>query len=117
MQYMLLIYSNPDNRPKPGTPEFAALMQGYAELGQALRKDGAHIAGDALTGADKARTLRGKAGRVEMMDGPFAETREHLGGYYLIDVPDFETAAAYARRIPTLRHGAVEIRPVAGFNL
>ena len=117
MQYMLLIYSNPADRPKPGTPELGALMQGYADLGRALRADGAYVLGDALTGVDTARTLRGKGTGTEVMDGPFAETREHLGGFYIIEVPDFAAAAAYAARIPTVHHGAVEIRPLAGFNL
>lgn len=117
MQFMLLIYSNPADRPQPGTPEFGALMQGYAGLGRKLREDGAHLSGDALKPVETARTLRGTgAGRVTM-DGPFAETREHLGGYYLIDVPDMETALGYAAMIPTLAHGAVEVRELAGFGL
>ena len=112
MQYMLLIYSDPALNPAPGTAEFGALMAGYGALNQRLRADGVFVSGDALKPVQTATSLRLRADKVETMDGPFAETREHLGGYYLIDVPDLDAALRYAALIPTARHGTVEIRPV-----
>lgn len=117
MQYMILIYSNPADRPKFDTPEFHALMQDYAQLGIDLRAAGAHISGDALLGVETARTLRGRGAEAVVMDGPFAETREHLGGYYLIEAPDMEAALTWARRIPTAAHGAVEVRQLMNVGL
>jgi hypothetical protein len=60
--------------------------------------------------------LRIKSGKVETMDGPFAETREHLGGYYVIDVPDLDAALTYAALIPSAHFGAIEVRPVMDYN-
>jgi hypothetical protein len=71
MQFMLLIYSNPEDRPKPGTPAFDALMQGYGQLGSDLRAAGVHVAGDALVGAQAARTLRGSGAAAQ---GPWSWT-------------------------------------------
>ena len=116
MQYLLLIYSDPATNPAYGTPEFQAMMGGYGTLTASLKADGAWVAGDALQGVQTATSLRVRGGKVETMDGPFAETKEHLGGYYLIDVPDLDAALAYAARIPTATHGTVEVRPLVVWN-
>ncbi len=81
MKYMLLIYSDPTREPAYGTPEFQAMMGGYFTFNEKLKGDGVSWDGDALKGIETATSLRIKAGKVETMDGPFAETREHLGGY------------------------------------
>lgn len=112
MQYMLLIYSDPASRPAFGTPEGAKLMQDYMAYTGMLKANNAFIAGDALKGTETATSVSLKSGKVETMDGPFAETKEHLGGYYLVDVPDLDTALRYAAQIPTATHGTVEVRPV-----
>lgn len=117
MQALLLIYSDPAVRPNYGTPEFDQMMQGYASLGAQLRADGAYLSGDALKGSETAKTVRGRGAKSMVMDGPFAETREHLGGYYLIDVPDMTTALRYAAMVPTADHGVVEVRELAGVRL
>lgn len=116
MQYMALIYSDPDLAPKYGTKEFETMMAGYHKFGAKLRADGAFVAGDALAGVENATSVRVKAGKVETMDGPFAETKEHLGGYYLMEAPDLDTALRYAAMIPTAAYGTVEVRPIMVFG-
>jgi hypothetical protein len=116
MQYMLLIYSDPATDPAYGTPEFEAMMGGYFALNDRLKADGVYVAGDALQNVQTATSLRLRGGKVETMDGPFAETKEHLGGYYLIDVPDLDAALRYAAMIPTATHGTVELRPLVVWN-
>ena len=116
MQYMALIYSEEGVGPQPGTPEFGAFMQAYMDFGAVLKKDGAWIAGDALQGVSNATSLRVRDGKVETMDGPFAETKERLGGYYLFDAPDLDAALKYAAMIPSAAHGTIEVRPVMIFD-
>ena len=112
MQYLALIYSTPGSEPTYGTPEFKTMMDGYFAFTAMLKEKGAFVAGDGLKGTETATSLRLRAGKVETMDGPFAETKEHLGGYYLIEVPDLDTALKYAAMIPTAAYGTVELRPV-----
>lgn len=112
MQYMLLIYSDPATGPAPGSPEFGTMMAGYSALNERLKADGAWVTGDALQVVQTATCLRLRGGKVDTMDGPFAETKEHLGGYYLIEVPDLDAALRYAAMIPTATHGTVEVRPL-----
>ena len=112
MQYMALIYSAPEKSPAYGTPEFQKMMQGYFAFNAFLKEKGAFVSGDGLKGTETATTLRLRGGKVETMDGPFAETKEHLGGYYLMEVPDLDTALKYAAMIPTAAYGTVELRPV-----
>ena len=116
MQYMLLIYSDPAREPAYGTPEFGAMMGGYMALNELMKADGTLRGGEALKGVETATSLRIKAGRVETMDGPFAETREHLGGYYIVEVPDLDAALKYAAMIPSASFGTVEVRPMMDYN-
>ncbi len=112
MQYMALIYSAPGSGPKPGTPEFGAFMKAYLDATETFKQDGVYIAGDGLHDADKATSLRVRGGKAETMDGPFAETKEVLGGYYLLECKDLDEALKYAAMIPTVEYGTVEVRPV-----
>ena len=112
MQYMALIYADPARQPKHGTPEFQTMMQGYFAVTEKMKTDGVFVAGDGLQGVDTATSVRMRGGKAETMDGPFAETKERLGGYYLIDVPDLDAALRYAAMIPTAAYGTVELRPV-----
>lgn len=112
MQYLALIYSAPGSEPSYGTPEFKAWMDDYFAFTDFLKEKGAFISGDGLKGTETATSLRLRGGKVETMDGPFAETKEHLGGYYLMEVPDLDTALKYAAMIPTAAHGTIELRPV-----
>jgi hypothetical protein len=114
MQYMALIYSDPAKDPAYGSPEFTAMINGYNACTAELKARGVFVAGDGLKNVATATSLRLRGGKVETMDGPFAETKEHLGGYYLIDVPDLDAAMKVAAMIPTAAWGTIELRPVMG---
>jgi len=116
MKYMALIYSQDGSGPTWGTPEFEAMMQGYATLNDTLKAAGAFVAGDALQAVDTATTLRIRNGHTETMDGPFAETKERLGGFYIMECADLDEALRYAAMIPTATHGSVELRPLVVWN-
>jgi hypothetical protein len=116
MQYMLLIYGDPAVEPQYGTPEFDTMMAGYAALSAALNADGVMRSGEGLQGVETATSLRVRGGKVETMDGPFATTKEHLGGYYVIDVPDLDAALKYAAMVPSALYGTVEVRPLMDYN-
>lgn len=112
MQYLALIYSDPAKGPQYGTPEFKAMLDGYNAFTAELKARGAFVAGDGLKPVQTATSVRVRGGKTETMDGPFAETKEHLGGYYLIDVPDLDAAIMVASMIPTAGWGTIELRPV-----
>ena len=116
MKYMLLIYSDPSRQPAFGTPEFQQMMSGYFALNERMKADGVLRGGEGLKGIETATSLRVKAGKVETMDGPFAETKEHLGGYYLIEVDDLDAALVYAAGIPSAAFGTIEVRPLMDYN-
>lgn len=111
MNYLLLLYGDASQSPAPGTPEFDAMMAGYAAFGE--------LAGDRIAGGEalhddnaSCRTIRHDGGNVHVTDGPFAETVEGLGGFYVIDAPTLDDAIELARYIPAANDGAVEIRPM-----
>jgi len=117
MQYMILIYNDPTREPTYGTPAFEEMMAGYFAANERMKADGVLRGGEALQGVETATSLRADAGgKVDTMDGPFAETREHLGGYYIVDVPDREAAHFYASLIPSIRFGTIEVRPLMDYN-
>jgi hypothetical protein len=116
MKYMLLIYSDPQAEPTYGTPEFQQMMAGFASFNETAKGDGVLCDGEALKGPETATSLRIRSGKVETMDGPFAETREHLGGYYVLDVPDLDTALRYAALVPVAAFGTIEVRPLMDYN-
>ena len=116
MQYMLLIYNDPALEPAYGTPEFNEMMGGYFAANERMKADGVLQSGEGLQGVETATSLRIKSGKVETMDGPFAETREHLGGYYVIDVLDLDAALTYAALIPSAHYGTIEVRPLMDYN-
>lgn len=112
MKYLLTLWTAPGAEPGYGTPEFDAMMGEYFSLDERMKGVATFIAGEGLNSIDTATTLRKRAGQVETTDGPFAETREHLGGFYLIEAPDLDAALRYAAEIPAARYGSVEVRPV-----
>jgi hypothetical protein len=113
-QYMLLIYSPTDVERPP--EELQAEMPRWFSYTQELQQSGAMVAGDALQPVDSATTVRVRDGETVISDGPFAETKEALGGYYLVDVPDLDAALAWAAKIPNVGYGSVEVRPVVVFE-
>lgn len=116
MNYMLLIYSSPEAGPVYGSPEFQAMLEGFRAFNERAKADGVLRGGEALKGIETATTLRLRGGKAETMDGPFAETREHLGGYYILDVPDLDAALRYAAAIPAAAYGSIELRPLMDYN-
>ena len=113
-QYMLLIYSDPADAPDPA--EQRVQHGRWMTYTEELAKAGAMRAGDALEGPDTATTVRVRDGETVVSDGPFAETKEILGGYYLIDVPDLDAALGWAAKMPNITYGSVEVRPVMVFE-
>jgi len=109
-QYMLLIYGPADGGISP--EEAAAEMPRWYEYTEGLRNAGVLVAGDALLGVEAATTVRVRDGETQITDGPFAETKELLGGYYIIEVPDLDSALGHAAGIPSVGRGSVEVRPV-----
>jgi hypothetical protein len=111
MRYLLLIYQEPppDDPTGMGTQEINDEYAGYTRW---LRESGAFQAGEALQPVQTATTVRVRDGEVITTDGPFAETKEHLGGFYLIEASDLDAAIEAAGRLPSAKWGSVEIRPI-----
>lgn len=116
MKYIALIYSAEGTGPQYGSPEWEPFMAAYGALGETYRSDGVLVAGDALQGVETATTVRVRNGKTETMDGPFAETKEQLGGFYILDCEDLDQALKYAAMIPTAQYGTIEVRPLMVFE-
>ncbi len=116
MQYMLLIYSAESAEPTPGTPEMETHMGGYMAFTQDIKEKGLMVAGDPLQPVATATTVRVRDGNTQTIDGPFAETKETLGGYYILNCKDLDEAIEYAARIPSANLGSIEIRPIMVFD-
>jgi hypothetical protein len=116
MQYMLAIYEDEANFPGGEDGEaWRAVLGKHMAFAGALAQAGVPFSGQGLHLSHSATTVRTAAdGAVSVHDGPFAETRELLGGFYVIDVPDLDAAIGWAKQLPLGRHGAVEVRPVLG---
>jgi len=113
MKYLLAIYENEANYP--GAEEGEAwrdILAKHTDFGGALAQAGIEFSGAGLQPVHSATTVRTSGGAQSVHDGPFAETREQLGGFYIIDVPDLDQAIAWARRLPLAKDGSVEIRAV-----
>jgi hypothetical protein len=111
---MLLIYGPTDRTPTP--EEMAAELPRWSTYTEELQSAGILRAGDALHPSDTATTVRVRDDETQVTDGPFAETKETLGGYYLIEVPDLDTALKHAAKMPNISYGSVEVRPVVDFS-
>jgi len=112
MNYIFLISSDESTEPAPGTPEFGKLIGGYQAFGETIRKDGVLVAGEPLEPVATASTVTVRDGKRSVTDGPFAETKEQLGGFYILDCPDLDAALGYAEQIPGAASGRVEVRPI-----
>jgi hypothetical protein len=111
MRYLLLIYDEPSALPE-SREAFDAMMADYGEYTAWLRETGQFLGGEALQPVSDATTVSVRDGRRVVTDGPFAETKEHLGGYYLIEASDLDAAIEAAARVPSASIGKVEIRPI-----
>jgi len=112
MRYMLLIYSPPGDWSSVPVEEQQRIMQAYGTYTEELRASGKMVAGDALQPTATATSIRVRDGETMTTDGPFAETKEVLGGYYLIDVDTLDEALDWAAKIPGAQWGTIEVRPV-----
>jgi hypothetical protein len=112
MHYMIMNYVQPTDFAANDRAETAVDGPAWGAYTQALIDAGVLVGGNALHPSHAATTLRIRDGRRELADGPYAETKEHLGGYYIIDVPDLDTALEWAAKNPAASTGAVEVRPV-----
>lgn len=111
MQYALLIYTPPQEEP-PSEEDMALEMKAYNEFTQEIVDKGVMQGGEALDAIETATTVRVRGGELSTVDGPFAETKEVLGGFYLVDCADLDEAIGYAARIPAANYGSIEVRPV-----
>lgn len=116
MKYMILLYGDPGDDPSPDSPEFGPWLEEFMTLDKRMAHVATVLSGEALQGVETATCLRTRGGKTETMDGPFAETREHLGGYYVIEAADLDAALAFAAAIPIARTGTVEVRPVQDYE-
>ena len=113
MQYMLLIYESEAAATKRSQAEQAEIHRRFMALNQNLSSAGKRIGGSPLERSSTATTVRVRNGKTVTTDGPFAETKEQLGGYYLVDAKDLDEATVIAARIPGARTGSIEVREVA----
>lgn len=116
MQYMLLIYDDEKKVAAMTEAEQGPFMAGYFEFTNGIKKSGHFRAGDALAPTSTATSVRVRDGKTLSTDGPFAETREQLGGYYLVEAKDLDEAISIAARIPSAKLGTIEVRPVVVFD-
>ena len=115
MKYLLTIYDDESMWGDAQPGDVTAMMDGYRTFGEEVHGNGAFVAGEALESVSTATTVRVKDGERLVTDGPFAETKEQLGGFYLLDCKDLDEAIDYAAKIPGAQSGCIEVRPVRVF--
>jgi hypothetical protein len=106
MEYLLMIYADPAEKEEP------QLLAGYGAFTQEVTQKGVLRGGNRLRRAPEAKTVRVRHGRTLTSDGPYAETKEQIGGYYLLDCQSFDEALEFAAKIPNAKNGCIEVRPV-----
>jgi hypothetical protein len=116
MKYLCLIYDEERKLDGMSQSESDALMSEYFAFTEGIRSSGHYLGGEALRSVQTATTVRVRNGRLSTTDGPFAETKEQLGGYYLIEARDLNDAIQVAAKIPSARLGCVEVRPIMSFD-
>jgi hypothetical protein len=116
MKYLCLIYDDESKMGSMPQDTADAFMQEYFSFTDAIRRSGHYLGGEALQPVSTATTIRVRNGRTSTTDGPFAETKEQLGGFYLIEARDLNDAIQVAARIPSARLGCVEVRPIMEFD-
>jgi hypothetical protein len=116
MKYLCLIYDEEKKAESMSKEEADAFMGEYFSFTEGIKKTGHYLGGNALQPVNTATTLRNRNGKLSTTDGPFAETKEQLGGYYLIEARDLNDALQVAAKIPSVRIGSIEVRPIQEFN-
>jgi hypothetical protein len=117
MEYMLLIYGSEADGKKMSAAEQGQIYQEYMTFTQDLTKSGKNKGGNPLEQSTTATTVRVRNGKTAVTDGPFAETKEQLGGYYLVEAKDLDEAISIAAKIPGAKHGSIEVRPIMKINM
>lgn len=117
MQYLCLIYEAESMLSAQPDDEKQAIMGEYFQFTNDVKESGKFVAGDALMPTETATSVRVRNGETLLTDGPFAETKEQLGGYYLLECKDLDEAIAHAVRIPAARFGTIEVRPIMVFDV
>jgi hypothetical protein len=116
MKYLCLIYDEEKKLGAMSQAESDAFMGEYFAFTEGIRKSGHMLQGEALKPVETATTVRVRNGKISTTDGPFAETKEQLGGFYLIEAKDLNEAIQVAAKIPSARIGSVEVRPIMVFG-
>lgn len=112
MRYVLMVCTDENAQEAFGPDERAALMEEYGAFGEEMAKRGVLQGGERLRPTTDATTVRVRDGEVLTSDGPFAETKDQIGGYYVVDCKDLDEAIEVAARVPGARHGSIEVRPI-----
>ena len=112
MKYMLMAYVQEDGWPKMSKAEQEQGLAAYKVFTDAMTKAGVLTGSNRLQPTSTATTVRTTNGKTQVLDGPYVDSKEQLGGYFLIEVPDLDAAISWASRCPTIHHGVVEVRPV-----
>ena len=112
MKYLLLIYGNEKDFGALSDAEKGNIFEEYMDYSKRIKKSGHYISGEALQAISTATTVRVKNGKTLVTDGPFAETREQLGGFYMVEAKDLDEAIKLAAGIPDARMGSIEVRPI-----
>jgi hypothetical protein len=112
MQYLLMIYRSEAALDAATEAQAAEMTAAYGAYTEAMLKAGAMVGGNRLHRSSAATTVRVSGGKTQVLDGPYADTKEQLGGYYLIEAADLDAALAWAERCPGAAHGAIEVRPI-----
>ncbi len=112
MKYMLLIFGDEAGAAAASKEQTGQVMAAYGAYTEALKKAGVMVGGERLQPTATATTVRVAKGKPEVLNGPYAETKEQLGGFYMIDVPDLDAALSWAARCPGASRGTIEVRPI-----
>jgi hypothetical protein len=112
MKYLVMIYASEADEAKMSAEQTGEILQAYGAYMEAMGKAGVLLGSHRLRPSDEATSVRVKSGKTEVLNGPYAETREQLGGYCLIDVPDLDAALSWAARCPSSSYGTIEVRPI-----
>jgi len=112
MKYLLMIWSNEKAYAAMPPADAKRGMEAYLAYTEALKKAGVHVGGERLQNTSTATTVRTVDGKTQVLNGPYTETKEQFGGYYMIEAPDLDAALAWAARCPGSQHGVVEVRPL-----
>ena len=112
MQYLLMLYTRESDWDGQSAEQRQQGMAAYTAFTEALRKSGAFVGANRLQGVSTATTVRVGSGKTQVLNGPYADSKEQFGGYYLIEASDLDAALSWAARCPAASHGVVEVRPV-----